>query len=84
MQESKGQKVKEMEFEYGSGERDLKKKIEIVRQVFKKASHNLTRVDRNWQEVIDSQVYILDELLDQAEQANQSSFPIPRTRKEKG
>ena len=42
-----------MEYEFGNGERDLKKKIEIIRQVFKKASHSLTRVDRNWQEVID-------------------------------
>ena len=45
-----------------SGERELRKRLDIVYRVFKQASAKLTRIDRNWQEVIDSQVYILDEL----------------------
>ena len=45
-----------------SGERELRKRMDIVYRVFKQASKRLTRIDRNWQEVLDSQVYILEEL----------------------
>ena len=54
--------VQEMQFEMANGERDLRKKIDIVYRVFKQASQKLNRVDRNWQEVIDAQVYIVEEL----------------------
>ena len=67
-----------MQFEMTSGERELRKRLDIVFRVFKQASARLTRIDRNWQEVIDSQVYILDEL------RNDSDQPSPvKSRKEK-
>lgn len=44
-------------------DRELKRRIEIVAQVFGQASNKLNRIDRDWQQVIDSQVYVLEELL---------------------
>ena len=61
-----------------SGERELRKKLDIVYRVFKQGSSRLTRIDRNWQEVIDSQVYIIEEL------RNETDQPEPtKSRKEK-
>ena len=62
--------VKEMQFEMTSGERELRKRLDIVYRVFKQASTRLTRIDRNWQEVIDSQVYIIDELRNETDSAD--------------
>lgn len=62
-----GDKVKEMEFEGSSSERELRKRLDIVCRVFKQASGRLTRIDRSWQEVIDSQVYIIEELINDTE-----------------
>ena len=58
----KDEHAKELQFEMTSGERELRKRMDIVYRVFKQASTRLTRIDRNWQEVLDSQVYILEEL----------------------
>ena len=55
-----------MQFEMTKGERDLRKKIDIVYRIFKQASQKLNRVDRNWQEVIDAQVYIVEEVKSEA------------------
>lgn len=46
----------------GFGERELRRRLDIVYRIFKQASQRLTRIDRNWQEVVDSQVYLLEEL----------------------
>jgi hypothetical protein len=35
-------------------DRELKRRIEIVTQVFSQASNKLNRIDRDWQQVIDS------------------------------
>ena len=51
-----------MKSDMSDSERELRKKLDIVYRVFKEASKKLNRVDRCWQEVIDSQVYIIDEL----------------------
>ena len=48
--------------EMSDSERELRKRLDIVYRVFKEASKKLNRVDRCWQEVIDSQVYIIEEL----------------------
>jgi hypothetical protein len=48
---------------FNAGERVIRKRIEIVLQVFRSASERLTRIDREWQEVLDAQVYILEEIL---------------------
>lgn len=56
-----------MQFEMTNGERELRKRLDIVFRVFKQASVKLTRIDRNWQEVIDSQVYIIEELRAESE-----------------
>jgi hypothetical protein len=45
---------KEKQFELTVGERVLRKRVEIVLQVFKSASERLTRIDREWQEVLDA------------------------------
>jgi hypothetical protein len=39
---------------FNAGERVLRKRIEIVLQVFRAASEKLTRIDREWQEVLDA------------------------------
>ena len=44
----KDEHVKEMQFEMTSGERELRKRLDIVFRVFKQASARLTRIDRNW------------------------------------
>jgi len=44
----------------------LRKRIEIVLQVFKAASEKLTRVDREWQDVLDAQIYMLEEIISDA------------------
>jgi hypothetical protein len=36
------------------GERVIRKRVEIVLEVFKNASEKLTRIDRDWQEVLDA------------------------------
>ena len=70
--------VEEKQFELTASERDLRKRIDIVFQVFKNASTRLTRIDREWQEVLDAQVYIIEELMQATDQAE------PQTRKDKG
>ena len=40
--------------EMSDSERELRKRLDIVYRVFKEASKKLNRVDRCWQEVIDS------------------------------
>ena len=74
----KEDQVVEAQHEMPASERDLRKRIDIVFQVFKNASNRLTRIDREWQEVLDAQVYIMEELM----QAN--AQPETQTRKEKG
>lgn len=51
------------ESESKDSDRELKRRIEIVIQVFSQAANKLNRIDRDWQQVIDSQVYVLEELL---------------------
>lgn len=59
----KGQKCIEDKEELSQGERDLRKKVEIIIQVFKTSADRLSRVDREWQEVMDSQAYVLEEII---------------------
>ena len=47
-----------------AGERDLRRRIDIVHDVLKKGSSKLIMVDREWQEVLDAIVYILDEVIE--------------------
>ena len=56
----------------------MRKRIDIVYNVFKKASSKLTRIDREWQEVLDAQVYVIEELQADPDQTEAN------TRKEKG
>ena len=58
-----------MQETFNAGERVLRKRIEIVLQVFRAASEKLTRIDREWQDVLDAQVYILEEILGDIEGA---------------
>ena len=69
LQSKVGAEVEEQKHELTHGERDLRKRIDIVHNVFKKASEKLTRIDREWQEVVDSQVYIIEELIADPDQA---------------
>jgi len=39
---------------FNAGERVIRKRIEIVLQVFRASSERLTRIDREWQEVLDA------------------------------
>lgn len=54
--------MQETKFEKANGERELRKRLDIIYRVFKQASQKLNRVDRNWQEVIDATVYIIEEV----------------------
>ena len=63
-----------------SGERELRKRLDIVYRIFKQASQRLTRIDRNWQEVIDSQVYIVEELRNEQEHANEAGSKLRKER----
>lgn len=74
----KEDEVEEIQYELTASERDLRKRIDIVFQVFKNASNRLTRIDREWQEVLDAQVYIIEELMQTTDQAE----TLPR--KDKG
>jgi hypothetical protein len=51
--EKKVEKQTEQET-FNAGERVIRKRIEIVLQVFRAASERLTRIDREWQEVLDA------------------------------
>lgn len=60
--------VQEQKFDIATGERDthayreIRKRLDIIYRVFKQASQKLNRVDRNWQEVLDATVYIIEEV----------------------
>ncbi len=44
-------------------ERAVRRSLEIVVDVFSKAASKLMGLDRDWQQVLDAQVYILEEIL---------------------
>ena len=54
--------VQEQKFDIATGEREIRKRLDIIYRVFKQASQKLNRVDRNWQEVLDATVYIIEEV----------------------
>lgn len=44
-------------------ERAVRRSLQIVVDVFSKAASKLMGLDRDWQQVLDAQVYILEEIL---------------------
>ena len=59
-----------MQYDIANGERELRKRLDVVHRVFKQASQRLNRIDRNWQEVIDATVYIIEEVKNEAPAAD--------------
>lgn len=62
--EKKEFQIEEKKIDLTSGERDLRRRLDIVHDVLKKGSQKLIMVDREWQEVLDAVVYILDEVVE--------------------
>lgn len=55
--------VKENQALQSEYERGFCKRLEVVMQVFRLQADKIRKIDRQWQQVLDSQVYILEEVI---------------------